>query len=209
MAKQIFYSTYARFVIGKWISLVAMIRKFALEKQINIENLEEQLPTLDQIKEAIFNAPDLVRLSFDLIATFQQTQIIINQKYDLINQQIILITDLLTKALKKSNIPPPIPVPELEKHLTALHTQKNILDNLTKKIEELTPNLDDLVKKYNTEWEKIQNLHADLAIEKLEGVLNIKFSDLEKAELYKPTKNKSELMDALKKYNLESFVQKT
>ena len=210
MTEQTFYSTYARYVISRWAVLVGMIREFAVGQPItNIDDLEWQLPTLDQIKEAIYKAPKLVRISFDLAASFQKTQKIINNKYDIINRQFDLVSRTLKQALKNvdSPTPPPIPIQQLEQHLQSLQAQKNILENLIQKIEELEPNLDELIKNYEDEWEKIRVLYAHKAIQQFETSLNLKFSDAEKAELLKPTKNKIELLEALKKYQLESLLQ--
>ena len=208
MAKNNFYSTYARYIIGKWVTLVALIRTYALDKSTPLDkNLELAMPTMEQIREAIYSAPDLVIISFDMAGAFQKAQRIVNKKSDLIEQQIQLVSDILVKALNNQNVPPPIPIPELEKQLSFLQEQKKVLDGLIQQINAMEPNIDAMIKQYENAWDDTQKLYANKAITELEGALKIQFSELEKNELLKPTQTQNELLTALKKYQLNSLVK--
>jgi len=208
LAKNNFYSTYARYIIGKWVTLVALIRTYALDKSTPLDkNLELAMPTMEQIREAIYSAPDLVIISFDMAGAFQKAQRIVNKKSDLIEQQIQLVSDILVKALNNQNVPPPIPIPELEKQLSFLQEQKKVLDGLIQQINAMEPNIDAMIKQYENAWDDTQKLYANKAITELEGALKIQFSELEKNELLKPTQTQNELLTALKKYQLNSLVK--
>jgi len=165
------------------------------------------MPTMEQIREAIYSAPDLVIISFDMAGAFQKAQRIVNKKSDLIEQQIQLVSDILVKALNNQNVPPPIPIPELEKQLSFLQEQKKVLDGLIQQINAMEPNIDAMIKQYENAWDDTQKLYANKAITELEGALKIQFSELEKNELLKPTQTQNELLTALKKYQLNSLVK--
>jgi hypothetical protein len=209
-----FYSIYARVLISSWEELTAIIQKYALiqfqsasKDKANPTEPPPKIPSNEQIQEAMYNAAALLKKFFQAIAAFHKSMRTIHAKYDQINQQSNLITKALEKILTSPDKDQKITIMDIEEKHETLGNEEKETKNLLEKLKTCDDNLNDLINKFQKDWEENYQAFATKAMERLESVLNIKFSNLEKKELQNPAYNRSELLAAIKQFNLSDMIK--
>ncbi|MFA6409538.1 MAG: hypothetical protein WCW01_05125 [Gammaproteobacteria bacterium] len=210
--KDLFFSTHAQYLIGLWKALDAIIDEYRTKKKSKdakkqqADNLNVYLPNLDEIKEAWYNASDLLRISFDLIASFHKAQKAVNKRDDQVKEQMILVNAVVKRVLANPKQLPPLPLADLENHLKFLQSSHTTLEKLSKKLAELSITVEQKIREYGEAWRKNQYDAAEKIVAKLEQDLKITFSEIEKSDLLHTTKTQQELLLKLGKSPVVSLL---
>lgn len=188
----LFYSTYTQILLS---DLSELIQDCALGFRKN----PGKMPSSDQIREANYNAPKILHLSFNLFRHFLEAQKEINKKLDLFQEQLDLINKVIAKILKDKNAATKLTLEELESELHNLTEQIKVLEDLSQKIATLSVKLHEEIRKLKEDWKNNRTNEINKTIAGLETELNIQFSEMEKAQLLNPTMTKAELLEKLSK----------